>query len=406
VHSQTPFPDPLRALSPHGFVSPDDRDRASRPPAAHTQPASLDVAGAPAPAGVVEVEIGGRSVALWPFTTGSFPAQPQDPVNLIFIGRADPREIRAALLSLDGDRPGCHAAAALSDPATRWTDAIGEVQAAWSGDGGWAGSAIQLECGDYDGLRFHLRLFAAAGCTLASAHLDFAIPGTPFHEVISWELARRLVVYDLQRSGLLDETAPVTVSEPLVPPFFRQIRPEILRELGDLRTWLTETGSITPRGCLRTAERATVLHLAHPAPPPPERARHSVVVRMDTVVPLPFGAMSDGWIRLQGPLHLQQEVEVEPGGRLSARTTIAGDVRATPVDPDTRRPLGPVLRGHVSETHTAVITDVFTAVTMLQDRRLLDGDHGRQERVSMEVGPDDHVRYSREEREVRSTNDE
>ncbi len=50
------------------------------------------------------VDIGIDALEFWPYTTDIFPATPKDPINLIFFGEADPRDIRAALLSLDGDR--------------------------------------------------------------------------------------------------------------------------------------------------------------------------------------------------------------------------------------------------------------------------------------------------------------
>jgi hypothetical protein len=336
---------------------------------------------------------------VWPFTTAVFPARRQDPLNLIFVGEADPRNIRAALLSLDGTRPDFPGAATLPILGHRWKDAIGEVQAAYSRAAGWTGSAIQLECGDFHSPRFHLRLFAAGGCTIANAHLDVPIPGTPHHEVVSWELARRLVVYDLQRSGLLDPATPVRTTPLLHPLVFRQICPRMFARLGELRSLLAETHCITSRGCLRTSGRATVLDLGRTAPPTPERAHHSVYLNLDAVVPKPFCDFGSEFVHVQGPLHLRQEVRVEPLGKLSAHVAGNGELRITPVDPRTRQPRGSELRGQVSEAYTAVVTDDFSFTTMLQDRRLLaDGELWQQERLHMQVGPDNSVRYIREAR--------
>src|SRR5260370_39082736 len=58
---------------------------------------------APAPRPVLAVPLPGHTLELWPFTGFGFGA-PSDPVNLIWIGHADPRALRAALLSLNGDR--------------------------------------------------------------------------------------------------------------------------------------------------------------------------------------------------------------------------------------------------------------------------------------------------------------
>src|SRR5437763_8768761 len=61
----------------------------------------------PAPSGLVSVSLGSESLSLWPFTGSNFSGTPEDPINLIFLGKADPREIRASLMSLPGTgRPG------------------------------------------------------------------------------------------------------------------------------------------------------------------------------------------------------------------------------------------------------------------------------------------------------------
>jgi hypothetical protein len=372
---------------------------ASRPSAVSAPSAPSVPANVPPPPGVVDLDLASGTHSLWPFTTACFPARPQDPINLIFAGEADLRNIRAALLSLDGDRPGFPGASVLPILGERWKDAIGEIQAAYSAAEGWTGSAIQLELGDFDTLRFHIRLFAAGGCTLANAHLDVPIPGTASHEVVSWELARRLLVYDLERSGLLDPDTPPFTTEPLHPLLFRQIPPAVFAGLGELESLLLETGSITPRGCLRTGEGATVLTLARAALPTAERARHEVTIHFDAVVPRPFCTTGGEWIHVHGPVRLRQEVHVEPLGRLSSHVGGSGELRVTPVDPQTRQPLGPPLRGRVSETYTAVVTDEFTITTMLQDRLLLGGAvPWQQEWLHMQVGPDNRVRYVREER--------
>src|SRR5260370_30487611 len=58
---------------------------------------------APAPSPVLAVPLPGHTLELWPFPGFGFGAQ-SDPAHLIWIGHADPRALRAALLSLNGDR--------------------------------------------------------------------------------------------------------------------------------------------------------------------------------------------------------------------------------------------------------------------------------------------------------------
>ena len=66
--------------------------------------ATLKIEDYPAPSGLQMVSFGSSSWNIWPYTGGNFSGTPQDPINLIFVGKADPLDIRAALLSLDGDR--------------------------------------------------------------------------------------------------------------------------------------------------------------------------------------------------------------------------------------------------------------------------------------------------------------
>lgn len=68
------------------------------------------------------------------------------------------------------------------------------MQTAYDARAGWVGSAIQLQCGDYGPIRFHLRLFEAGDYTLANVHFELLIPNTTEHQVLSVELAEQLVV--------------------------------------------------------------------------------------------------------------------------------------------------------------------------------------------------------------------
>src|SRR5690349_3420478 len=78
-----------------------DVPAAPRVESSRVPPAASAAARAPAP--LVTVSLPGQTLTLWPFTGLGFGEQ-SDPVNLIWIGRADPRALRAALLRLDGDR--------------------------------------------------------------------------------------------------------------------------------------------------------------------------------------------------------------------------------------------------------------------------------------------------------------
>src|SRR6187402_3050629 len=143
-------------------------------------PAILDQDGSVPPTGLVPIDVGGGGTAtIWPYTGESLNGVPSDPINLVFLGKADPVRIRAALLALDGDRT----AFGLPDVQTAYTDGPG-----------WSGSIIQLQLGSYGPVRTHLRLFrtgiadgSGGAVTLGAAHFEVLIPGTTSHQVLSWE---------------------------------------------------------------------------------------------------------------------------------------------------------------------------------------------------------------------------
>ena len=56
------------------------------------------------PSGLVSVPWQGKHMNFWPYTGNDFTGTPQDPINLVLVGKVDPVQIRAALMALDGDR--------------------------------------------------------------------------------------------------------------------------------------------------------------------------------------------------------------------------------------------------------------------------------------------------------------
>ena len=82
-----------------GSAACDDR----RETVAPIPSADASVRSAPAPSPLVTVASGDAALALWPYITDHVT---MDPVNVLFVGAADPRSIRAALLSLSDDHSG------------------------------------------------------------------------------------------------------------------------------------------------------------------------------------------------------------------------------------------------------------------------------------------------------------
>ena len=139
----------------------------------------------PRPAGQKTVTLpGGKGLTFYPWISENFTNPPSDPVNLVFSGAgADARSIRQALFALDGNRTAYGMPNVLPFNCT-WADAMGANQVAF-GAGKWAGSVIQLECGLYENIRFHLRLFqVASDVVIANAHFEALIPGTTQHQVL------------------------------------------------------------------------------------------------------------------------------------------------------------------------------------------------------------------------------
>ncbi len=287
-------------------------------------------------------------------TTGAGPdlQRPSDPVNLAFFGDADPLRIRTALLSLSAERDGEWAV--LAGRRARWRDAIGHLHATFVADRGWCASAVQLELGRYKGVRAHLRLFAYEHFTLGSAHVEF-LPGGAFeHEVVSWELGERLVVEELMRAGVLAE-APVRLG-PIETGLERTISAASVRaappQLASLAGLSRSTLCPSP---IRGAGYVTSLLLAPLPPAEGERSWAAVSLDLSTDVKDPSDGADPGRLRVEGPLHLEQEL-VTGAGALTVRLAVRGSVAVDGTG------LGEVVEGQVArlrrrQTRVALVGD-------------------------------------------------
>ncbi len=356
------------------------------------------------PAEVAAVTFGVSTLQLWPYTGTSFDGTPSDPVNLLFVGNADPVAIRDALLSLDGNR-----SAAGFPPVppfdAKWSDAIGDAQTNWVEGEGWTGSAIQLQLGDYEPLRVHLRLFrtgAPSGgggtWTVGAAHFEVMIPGTADHQVLSWELAEQVVIADLVRSGLLDSATPLSQTGMLHDaPTFREIPPFIYNALPAELVGLVG-GPPQPASAgvgIPTDGRATVLHLAGRAPRAGNRSQ-SFTITYDQVVPRPFCA--DGptdWIHVAGPVRFEKTAVVDDRGGYRFDSKYSGRLTATPVDVTQSPPIpaGASFEAMVGEQQKGAVSAGGSDVTALS-RRLIPGAGGTEiATIQLRVGSNGAKRY-------------
>lgn len=319
---------------------------------------------------LITVNAGSESLTFWPYTGSDFSGQPQDPVNLIFFGEADPREIMQALLSLDNNRSGFPPVPPFTSV---WTDAIGDVQTAYADQFGWHGGTVQLACGDYEQARFHIRLFRFGEWTVANAHFEVLIPGTTDHQVLSWELAEQFVVSEFLRTGLLDPVMPLISTDQINLSPFRTIPAMIYNGLPvELRVLIGgPVGDVTEDVPINTDGHAVILNLVDKIPCQPDYRVQDFVINFDQVIPKPFcssGPMD--YVYVNGPVNMRQTVRVTSNGeyRLTFKATAA--LTATPIDPITGEPVGETLNAQVIEKHSGRITNSMSVASGLQFQRL------------------------------------
>jgi hypothetical protein len=344
---------------------------------------------------LVTVPFGGSSLEYWPFT-GRSPSlnDPADPMNLLLNGLADPRLIRTALLFLNGDRSAYGFPAAFINCV--WKDAIGDVQAAYTTPYGWTANPIQLQCGDYNPLRFHLRLFKAGPWTLGGAHFEVLIPNTDQHQILSWDLARNLVVLDLMRAGILG--APPAYSAPIYPSPYRDIMAAVYNGLPPQLIALIG-GPAPPVSAavpLNTDQKAALLAIANEAGESPTVARQELLIDYNQVIPKPFCVVPPATaILVRGPVTLTQSVVYTPSGNYSSRFHARGWLDVTPIDPNSG-PVGEPYRAHINQHSNAVLTDAQTLVSDFSLRELvppLGPDRG-QFMLKFRIGPQGALSYS------------
>ena len=307
------------------------------------------------PSGVVRVSAGGESLIVWPYTTDDLQT-PSDPINLIF-PNADPRAIRQELMKLEGNRSPF---SGLSIQGCRWTDAMGDEQAAFGRPERWVAGAVQLACAPEGAplgidFRVHVRLFRVGRDTIGGAHLDFLIPGTAEHETLSWDFPRAFVAYDMARIGAV--VAPVG----MIPAgTFRAVRRLIYDGLHDngAGSFLDKLGLEPPLDKTADVPIPTDGHaLAFVTAIDFAPARTHVVtttqVTYHVVAPKPFCAAGPAdYVLLEGPLQFIQSVSTEPSGLYERTYGFAGTLHVTPYGV-----AGETLDASIFELHRARLDD-------------------------------------------------
>lgn len=319
----------------------------------------------PAPAGLVTVALTDQPLTVRPFTGTDFSGAAQDPINLIFTGEADPRQIRAALMGL----PGTGRAGPLVGFDCIWDDAVGNPQTHYGAAQGWVGSAIQLQCGNFYGPRFHLRIFRHGAVTVANAHYEILIPGTNEHEVLSWELAKGLVTADIARTGLLG--ALPASSDVITPaPYYRAVQAPVATGLSaDQKAGLGLLTNADGSASIPNSGRAAILRLGAAAQVAEGMADKDFVVTFGQVIPKPFCvAGTTGYVYASGPIRVRMRSGIADGNYRS-EWTAAGTLNLTPFNPLTGQAAGATYQGEVSEKITTDMTQGMAEAEHLSDRR-------------------------------------
>ena len=346
-------------------------DQPSAPVRARREPFRAQAV-APTPTPIVPVVLPGQTLELWPFTGFGFGEQ-SDPVNLIWIGQADPRRLRAALLRLDGDRTMVGFPDVFPFNCTWHDEPEVQPEVAYSAASGWVGGPIMLECGTYGEARFHLRFFDVGGATVGGAPVEVYIPGTLDHQTISWLLAEQFVVADFVRTGLLDPTVPYFTTSPLNPAPFGTI-PSVIYNgipLGLRQAIGGPLGDVTDAVPIPSSGHATVLNLRGSVAPSPLVADRRWVQQFNQIIPQPFCAAGpNAFLSVVGPVTLDQHVEFTAGGSYIGHFHAAGILNVTPTDPSTGQPIGATYQAVVTESHDGALGDAGAA-TAFDTRRIL-----------------------------------
>jgi hypothetical protein len=320
--------------------------------------------GLAAPSGIVTVGEGSGATEVWPYTSTGFSTTGQDPINLVFMGAADPREIRATLLSLSGSgRPGPLAAFNCT-----WSDAVGDPQTGYTVREGWVGSAIQLQCGTFQGPRFHIRMFRHGAITLANAHYEILIPGTNMHEVLSWELAESLVAADIARSGFL-AAAPSLTGPITSAPYFRAVQAPVAAMLPAQQKaalGLLVNGDGT--ASIPNDGRAMVLQLAGAPSQMKGLVESELVIQFGQVIPKPFCVPgTTGYLFASGPVTVRMSSGIV-GQNYQSTITSTGTLNLIEINPLNGQTVGSPYQGVVYEQTNVKLTNGSSEVEFFSTR--------------------------------------
>lgn len=360
----------------------------------------------PAPAGLVTVAFGGGSLTLWPYTGDDFGDRVADPMNALFAGTdatyADPLRIRAALRRLDGNRTayGFPPTPGLPFDCT-WRDAVGDEQTAFAEPEQWTGSAIQLQCGEFGPLRFHVRLFGEGPWTLAGTHFELNVPATTTHRVLSWAVAREFLTVDLIRSGILAAapglSAPITPTpvfgrDPIEVPVYNSLPVGLRALIGGPLANVSSPVTVPNDG------RARLFVVGKAEPIVADLSEQEFTLQFNQTVPKPFCAGPTDFVKVTGPVYYKSTARVTPAGTYERIYSARADLNVVAVNVLTGE-LGPVQTAKISQEHEGSITPSGALARMSFSQRLFKtvGAEGDVQSLTLHAGTRGHDEYQLKE---------
>lgn len=349
------------------------------------------------PSPLATVTAGSKSVTFWAYTGDNFSNTPVDPISFVFPG-ADPRQIRALLLSVNGDRSGFGMPTVKPFNCT-WKDATGgSNQTAYSNESGWVGSAIQLTCGGYD-VRYHIRLFQVGDFVLGAAHFEVNIPGTWMHESLSWDRAQELVLVDLLRTGMVNPSyTPVPTGS--TSPYYRTINPQVWYPLAAGQPALAAyVGAVVDGSVVRILNNGVALKVSVLGAPPiaPMDQTEEFDLPIAQGVPRPFcntGPLD--LVYVSGTLHISRHTVVDESGGYHNRQQMQGRLEGTPISPS-GAPIGATFHAIVDDINTGVYSPNQNAISLYTKMQTMPNGQGSSTRT-LTVGPGNSSNFDYQER--------
>ena len=197
--------------------------------------------------------------------------------------------------------------------------------------------------------------------------MEFLIPGTATHQVLSWEVAEQFVTFDLYRAGVGGPIGEAVIND---APAFRTIEAQIVAVLASdpalalLLAIACPPGVTLPWACdgsdevgILTDGRATILGLEDEIAGEPGSFHRRSTVQFDQTIPKPFCVdAAFPVVDVSGPIEFREHWVLTPSNNYLVHFEARGKLSLTPVDPTTGA-TGDTYAARVREEHRAMLTD-------------------------------------------------